>query len=174
MSDEADRGLTSHNVARSSHWHAVEVAFLASWLETQKKKHDGFEKTFEGFAWEVHHDIPFHLGVLLDRGYIELDTRNLIVVPRAPIDIHLVVAHLDDFRSFNPNVRAELRRWCGFLYGGKGPIFDVALILADPFWRRAHLHRPRPWHEMTDHDKAAVENLIDERLPIRHVEEPTP
>lgn len=154
---------------RSSHWPHVRDAFLAHWLELKRAAIQGFDEIWKDFAWEVHHEIPFHLGVLLGRGYIELDTRNLIVAPRGPIDLHLVVCHLDDFKSFNPDVAHDLKTWGGALYGGIGDMTPIVEVQASPIWQRKHLHRPKPWDQMTEFDKKAVTHLIDTRLPIKAV-----
>jgi hypothetical protein len=125
--------------------------------------------------WEVHHRIAFHFGALLGMGYIELDPRNLIVVPRHPCDLHLLLGHLDDFRSFNVDVLKELRRWGGECWGGDGnfmlkPGEIEEQIKADRLWLRLHLARPRKWDDMTVHDKVALAHLIRTELPLVHAE----
>lgn len=170
MSEKIDRGQqTAHEATysqdpemnRSTHWPHVRDQFLTSWLALHPEA-----KAIEGAAWEVHHKIPFHLGVLLGRGYIELDPRNLIVVMREPIDYHLLVGHLDDFKSWNIEVVKELALYGGKLYGGTSDGWPEVEIRSNEAWQGKHLHRPRPWKEMTDLDKNAVRTLIDQRLPI--------
>ncbi len=164
-----------HGLERSGHWPTVRKAVLESQLEAWRKKFPGFDEETKGVEWEVHHRIAFHFGALLGLGYIELDVRNLYVIPRHSADLHLLLGHLDDFRSFNVDVIQDLKRWGGELWGGHGKLpldhdATKAAITSDPGWLRKHLARPRSWNDMTEHDKRALAHLIRTELPLVHQE----
>ena len=164
-----------HGLTRSSHWPTVRGHVLESQLAAWRAKFPKFDEETKGVEWEVHHRIAFHFGALLDLGYIELDTRNLYVIPRYTADLHLLLGHLDDFRSFNIDVVSDLKRWGGELWGGKGKLptdhdTTKASVINDHDWLRKHLARPRSWGAMTDHDKRALAHLIKTELPLVHQE----
>jgi hypothetical protein len=106
-----DRGAgeaARHGVARSPHWPACEHAFLkanphcAACLPGQNP----------GSGVQVHHVWPFHWVVMLGLPWLELDFANLIGLceaehARPAEDHHLLLGHLGDFKSNNPNVRED-------------------------------------------------------------------
>ncbi len=58
---------------------------------------------------EVHHIEPFHLNPKM-----ELDQSNLITLCENVHDVmncHLVMGHLGSFKSFNVNVRRDVKQW---------------------------------------------------------------
>ena len=55
----------------------------------------------------LHHIVPFHLDP--ER---ELDETNVLPMTEAPpFNAHLIVGHLGDWRSFNPEVVEDARKW---------------------------------------------------------------
>jgi len=107
-----DRGLAEaarHGIAaRSGRWHSCEQHFLAlnpfcaACLPGQNPR----------AKVQVHHVWPFHWILLLGFPWLELDFRNLIGLcetthGRAAEDHHLLLGHLGNFKSNNPNVRDD-------------------------------------------------------------------
>lgn len=177
MSSQDDPGASvayDHNLQRSPHWPAFCSKIIQSQLASWRMKFPKFDELYGQVHWEGHHEIAFHIGAMLGLGYIELDARNIVVIPRAPVDLHLFGGHYDDFKSFNINVRAFLKKWGGELWGGTGSFMLTpeaeAAIKADSEWQVGHLHRPRPFSLWTQHEKNAAIHLIETRLPLSHHE----
>lgn len=63
---------------------------------------------------QVHHVVPFHLHPEL-----ELDEKNLITLCMSKWECHIRIGHGDDFKAYNPDVRA-----------------DAAMSLRRPLWRK--------------------------------------
>lgn len=78
---------------RSSQWPRVRKEHL--------RKHPFCAVTGDFRDIEVHHCIPFN-----ENPALELDPDNLITLRR---DIHLLVGHLNSFRSYNVDVKADAR-----------------------------------------------------------------
>lgn len=84
---------------------------------------------YKGRKVQVHHIKPFHLHPQL-----ELDPRNLITLCAARgREHHLLIGHLDEWASFNENVRADVKRF----YRKSG-----AQIRADLAWQKKVANRP--------------------------------
>jgi len=85
-------------VRRSTHWRTVEQAFLRenpSCAACGTKKHI-----------QIHHCKPFHLFPAL-----ELDPSNLISLCMSfRRECHLRVAHCGNWKTYNPDVRADAAR----------------------------------------------------------------
>jgi hypothetical protein len=78
---------------------------------------------------QVHHIKPFHLHPNL-----ELDPRNLITLCELPgRDHHLLIGHLDEWESYNVNVRDGAKR-----YHGK----SADQIRANATWQKEVAKRP--------------------------------
>jgi hypothetical protein len=74
---------------------------------------------------------PFHLYPQL-----ELDPSNLITLCEIKgRDHHLLIGHLDDWESYNPNVRSDTRRYHKE---------NAQQIRSNPEWQREMEERPRP------------------------------
>ena len=54
---------------------------------------------------EVHHKLPFHLFPEL-----ELDKNNLMTLCSKK-SCHLAMGHLYSYRSYNPNIDADIKKW---------------------------------------------------------------
>ena len=138
-----------HQVKRSPHWGTV----CKNHLEMQPACICGCTVELQ-----VHHIIPFHLVILLGRPDLELDHRNLVTVCACPKhEHHLLFGHLDDYASYNKDVRDIIMRYCD-----KSP----AEVKADEFYRTLHANRPKPWDKMSDHEKATLKKLTHHLHPI--------
>ena len=64
---------------------------------------------YRGQGLQVHHIKPFHLHPTL-----ELDPRNLITLCEVKgRDHHLLLGHLDEWESYNVNVRRDVKHYYG-------------------------------------------------------------
>ena len=80
---------------------------------------------------QVHHIRPFHLYPDL-----ELDPHNLITLCQVRgREHHLLLGHLDDWESYNPNVRNDVRRFHKE---------NAKQISAEPAWQQEVRLRPHP------------------------------
>jgi hypothetical protein len=80
---------------RSSKWSSLEKKFL--------QKHSKCEICSSTNHLQVHHIKPFHLYPEL-----ELDENNLITLCMGEKECHLLIAHGDSFRCYNPNLREHV------------------------------------------------------------------
>lgn len=146
-----------HAYARSEHWPHVRNEFLRKPINASCAVCGGTEHL------EVHHIIPFHICLEVERGYAELDPRNLITLCGAAArDCHLYVGHLGDFKSFNSKLRRRLH---------EAKELSTATIPqkweAVAMWQYWHLHRPRPLNfYATNEERAAVQAMIDKLYPV--------
>ena len=152
----ADHGALAaaeHGLARSPHWPHVRAEQLRRQPACQAT---GLTEA-DGANLEAHHRYAFHLAALVGRPDLELDLRNLITLARGPaIDAHLLLGHLDDFRSYNPDVAEDCVIWHGK---------TEAEIKDDPRWRAKHAERPKPWAEWTFAEKADFKAELDRLFP---------
>jgi hypothetical protein len=155
-----------HGIDRSSKWEGVRKAFLktspycaACKAPTGWKKLLHHGKALVGLKpVQVHHQVPFHLCVNLGRPDLELDPRNLISLCEAGESHHLVLGHLNDFKSYNPNIAIDAKHFCGK---------TKVEIVADPHWQKISHARPQPLDKMSDADKAAFRALMDSKFPLK-------
>ena len=121
----SDHGLETarkHGVERSPRWPHVEKEHL---LHEPSCAACGYR----GKGLQVHHIKPFHLHPDL-----ELDPRNLITLCEIKgRDHHLLIGHLDNWESYNVNVREDVKR-----YYGK----SANEIKRDIHWQKAVAKRP--------------------------------
>ena len=141
--DQGAVEASRHGIARSSKWPKVERDFLK-----QNPKCAACEKP--GAPVQVHHRFPFHYCVALGRPDLELDPRNLITLCETEKDKpgenhHLLVGHLDDFKSSNIDVERDARRLCGK---------TSVEIRTDARWQRAEASKLKSLDLMTKKDKA--------------------
>src|SRR5215471_21747477 len=86
------------NLKRSSKWPEVEREF--------RETHPRCAACGATDQLNVHHMFPFHFVVICGRPDLELDPRNLITLCTEPrLEHHLLLGHLDDFESYNPDVK---------------------------------------------------------------------
>ena len=109
---------------RSSEWPAVAHAHLAREPGCMVCGH-------QGQGLQVHHIKPFHLYPEL-----ELDPHNLITLCEIRgRDHHLLIGHLDDWESYNPQVRTDVKKYHKE---------NANTIRANPAWQKEEQHRPQP------------------------------
>lgn len=110
--------------SRSPEWPAVAHAHLAKEPACRVCGH-------QGQGLQVHHIKPFHLFPEL-----ELDPNNLITLCELRgRDHHLLIGHLDDWESYNPQVRTDVNKYHKE---------NAATIRANPSWQKEEENRPRP------------------------------
>lgn len=112
---------------------------------------------------QVHHVVPFHYCILIaNRPDLELDHRNLITLCQDPkTDHHLIVGHLQDFHTYNPNVRADAKKSKkGFLANILDSIFSI--LKREP--------KPKLVSKMTDADKKKFIDRVNKLYPGVQVE----
>lgn len=146
--DPATLEAARHGVARSVHWPRVEREF--------REANPACAACGSTEGVQVHHCFDFHEAVLLGRPDLELDPRNLITLCEGPLQHHLLIGHLDDFRSYNPAVREDVLTFA--------PL-DALSVRVSPIWRAKHDTRPKPWDEWTEEQKQSVRADLDEQLP---------
>jgi hypothetical protein len=155
-----DHGLleaTTHGIARSPHWAAVERA------------HKLLQPTcvccanqVPGGSVQVHHKFPFHYAIALGRPDLELDDRNLITLCETETgsegaNHHLLVGHLADFRSSNLTVEDDaLKTFHGM---------SSDEIRANPIWHSKVAARLKPLSQMTQADKDVFTKLMNDTYP---------
>ena len=108
-----DNGATvaqAHSIARSEHWPEVEKAHKA--MEPNCAVCGISE------AIQIHHVIPFHYCIHLGRPDLELDHRNLTSLCESESgkpeqNHHLLIGHLNDFKSSNVKVREDSQKYHG-------------------------------------------------------------
>lgn len=111
-----------HGHERSSEWPRVEKEHLLHEPACVACGH-------RGKGLQVHHIKPFHLHPNL-----ELEPSNLITLCEIEgRDHHLLLGHLDEWESYNPNVREDVKR-----FHGK----TARQIKADITWQKEVARRP--------------------------------
>ena len=139
---------------RSSHWPTVEKAFrkihpqCVACLVTSVKH------------VQIHHRFPFHYCIALGRPDLELDMRNLITLCEWPghdsPDHHLLLGHLNDFRSSGLEVAEDAITFRGM---------SEAQIKKDARWIKKVAGRLKPLDEMTAKDKADFKKRMNHTFP---------
>ena len=156
VADHGKKVAVEHGLERSKRWPSVARNFVKA-----NPHCAACEKstTWLGiFAHQVHHKvIPFHLAVLLGRPDLELDFRNLVTLCQVPTrQHHLLLGHLDDFKSYNPECDAFIKRFFGM---------SAKDIESNPEWLAAEARRPKTWSNMTESEKKVLRNKLDAHLP---------
>jgi hypothetical protein len=136
-----------HGVERSPEWPRVEKAHLVA--------HPYCEACGPsmppGTPVNVHHVLPFHYVAALGRPDLELDDRNLITLcetehDRPAENHHLLIGHLDDFKSSNLDVMVDSLTTFHMITSSN--------IKASVVWQSKVANKLRPLGDMTDKDKA--------------------
>jgi hypothetical protein len=137
------------NLARSPAWPDVERDFRIA--------HPNCAACGESKQVNVHHKFPFHYVVLCGRPDLELDPRNLVTFCiRADCQHHILLGHLDDYQSYNPQAVKFFR-----LYSGK----TGQQIRADAAWKLARAAKPKHVDQMTQKQKDAFKRMLDRKYP---------
>ncbi len=128
------RGLTSRKVNHGTliarkHGHERSPEWPAVAHEHLRHQPGCAACGYTGHGLQVHHIKPFHLHPNL-----ELDPTNLITLCEIKgRDHHLLIGHLDDWESYNPNVRTDVNRFHKE---------SAAKIRANPAWQKEVTQRP--------------------------------
>jgi len=150
----AEEALRTIGHARSSHWPTVEKKFRAvhpqcACCVVKSVTHI-----------QIHHRFPFHYCVALGRPDLELDPRNLITLCEWPShscpDHHLLVAHLDDWKSSNLDVAEDAITFRGM---------TAAEIRKDARWIKKVAERLTPLDKMTAKNKVAFTRRMNATFP---------
>ncbi len=159
--DNGAQVAAEHGIERSPKWPAAEKAHLKAhpYCEVCGPTMDPKVKV------QVHHVIPFHFCILLDRAYAEIDDRKLITLCEtekgAPApNHHLTAGHSGDFQSSNVNVRQD-----AFVFFR----MDESTIKKNAHYLENVKNRLKPWAQMTDQDRANLTALIDRLYPVPKV-----
>ncbi len=128
MTGRHDHGAeiaSKHGHARSPEWERVE-------REHRLREPACVACGYKGKGLQVHHIHPFHLHPEL-----ELDQNNLITLCEVKgRDHHLLLGHLDEWESYNKDVRADAT--------GHFHRKTEAQIRAHPLWLKKVQNRPMP------------------------------
>jgi hypothetical protein len=142
-------------ISRSSKWSKVEKEHL--------KNHPNCAACKEpGKPVQVHHKFPFHYCIALGRPDLELDERNLITLCESEKSVedenhHLLIGHLDDFKSSN----LEAEKDADITFHG----WTKVVIMEDLNWLDKKSKRLKPLDEMTDDDKKEFTELMNTTFP---------
>lgn len=145
--------IVAGEIPRSDKWSAVEKAHLQQHPTCAAC---GLGHPKQGL--QVHHMLPFHFCVKLGRPELELDERNLMTLCDETINNHhLLLGHLGNFQSYNPNVKADVA-------GPLGKLGDDQ-IDTDPTWQAEMRQRPHFLNQMSPQDIANFKQLMDTWYP---------
>ena len=110
----------------------------------------------------VHHRYPFNFVIALGRPDLELDERNLFTLCIDPAEQHhILIGHLDDYLSYNPNLAAMMALCRGL---------TSVQIRSLHEWQVAKAARPKHLHDMTQAEKDALRAELDRLMPRRFAE----
>jgi hypothetical protein len=155
--NHGDIEAARHGIARSPKWRAVEKKYLKEnpiCVACGKKTK---------FPLQVHHVHCFHVVVALGRPDLELDPRNLLTLcedeaGRKSNQHHLLVGHLNSFRSANINALTDARKTF------KG--MTKKQIEVSPKWLALVKTRLKALDEMTAAEKKALRADMDRDFPL--------
>jgi hypothetical protein len=137
------------------------------WNETRKNYLVKFPKCAvcgDSSNVEVHHKFPFHFVVAMDRPDLELDEDNFITLCEDTVhDHHLLIGHVDDWKSFNHP--ANPKQLDAFVTRFKGK--DENFIKADATFKAAHAAKPPHLEKMSAADIQAFKLLLLQTIPIK-------
>lgn len=148
--DHGKEAAAEHNLKRSPHWPAVERAF--------RKDHPVCACGGGKSKLQVHHAlIPFHYAILMGRPDLELDERNLLTISADPdLEYHILIGHLDNYKTWNPDVLVDVRRYHGWAKDK---------IKADPVWLHKKSVRPKLWPDMSEKERQDLAEWMNHHLP---------
>lgn len=145
------RGVIMHDrVLRSPHWEALRKEVIT-------ERGSKCEISGATTDLEAHHIIPFHFCVILGRPELELEKKNLIILSRGPVDIHLLLGHFDNFGSYNINI-TDIKKWQDFIKSCKDIATDAAYL-------KLKASRPKLWDDMATRDRTNLRKLMDKMFP---------
>ena len=146
---EADQRISEKlGIKRSPAWPEVEKQFRTA--------HPKCAACDETSQLNVHHKFPFHYVVDCGRPDLELDPRNLLTLCTRPDrEHHLLLGHLDDYESYNPEVLAFVKTYANN---------TVQQIRNAAAFQKAHGLRPKHLDLMSAAEKAAFKNELDRQF----------
>jgi hypothetical protein len=163
--DRGAQAASHHDLERSPHWDKTKRTFLEknpyciACGPTESAKR----------VMQVHHREPFHYCVLAGRPDLELDHRNLVTLCESQEgehaeDHHLILGHLRDFHSYNPQVleHASVRYHA----------HSRAQIEADRDYLAALTRRPKKWPDMSEQERGTYRLSLEIQFPV--LAEPVP
>jgi hypothetical protein len=137
-------------IPRSSKWHSVRQKHLE---KEPKCLVCGTRNNLQ-----VHHIFPFHYCVILGRSDLEFDQRNLVTLcEEKGRDHHLLIGHLNNFRSSNLNVKKDIIKFSNM---------SENKIKKDANWQNKELKRLIPLDKMTEKDKKEFTELMNKTYPL--------
>ncbi|MDA8413007.1 MAG: hypothetical protein M0023_04375 [Desulfobacteraceae bacterium] len=153
IADHTTAEAARHGIARSPHWPKVEKAFAAE---------NPLCACCGKGPIQVHHRFPFHYVIALGRPDLELDPRNLISLCESEKGIeddnhHLLIGHLDDFKSSNMTVSDDVILFAGL---------TKEQISSDERWLLKKKIRLKLLDQMMDEDKAEFIQRMNEMFPL--------
>jgi hypothetical protein len=147
----SERGLM-----RSPHWGTLE-----NWIRSHYG--DVCEVTGLGPV-QIHHEYPFHDCILAGRPELELTLENLHRLYSGGHDAaqghHLIVGHLRDYRSYNPQLSDCIAKWKGM---------NVDQIQALPEWKTFSSAKPFSYPLMRPSQQAAFRANLAQRFPKNQI-----
>jgi hypothetical protein len=149
-----------HGIARSPEWPHVEKVHRL----LQPRCTCCADGMASNAGTQVHHVFPFHYCVALGRADLELDQRNLVTLcedekGKPAQNHHLLVGHLDDFQSSNLDVVED----AASMFHG----MTAEQIRESPEWKALVAKRLKPLSEMSEQDKQAFAQAMNQRFPKR-------
>ncbi len=141
---------------RSQHWDETQKAHL--------KKYPTCAVCNATTSLQVHHIFPFEFCIQLGRADLELDERNLITLcqnedGKHSNNHHLLIGHLDDFKSFNIDVRKDASV---FFNGMTDEEIKISSV-----WKQKHNNRPMHLINMTIDERKQLRVLMDTKMPLK-------
>jgi HNH endonuclease len=108
----------------------------------------------------VHHIIPYHYCIEVGRPDLELDIRNLITLCANTngYEHHLLIGHLGDWQSYNPNIIKDIVTYRGKTY---------EQITGNKAWNEKRTEKPKHLTLFTDQDKQAFKVMLDKMYPVK-------
>jgi hypothetical protein len=146
---EEDHPVSKHHAyARSHLWEGVEKAFI--------RQHPVCVVCGAKDGLNVHHKYPISYVLVVGRPDLEFDCENLVTLCARADDHHLLLGHLDSFRSYNPNLEDDLKLFKGMT--GED-------IRKNREYRQKIKDRPLPCSEMSDKEKNELLVFLNKRFP---------
>lgn len=106
---------------------------------------------------QAHHKYPFHFVIAVGRPDLELDERNLFTLCTDTADQHhVLVGHLDDYESYNPDLEQMIALTRGLL---SSQIRSLRVYID------AVKRRPRHLPSMLPRDRDALRDELDLLMP---------
>ena len=142
---------------RSNKWSKIQKEHLQMEPKCAACGKDSNEVTLQ-----VHHKFPFHYCIALGRPDLELDHRNLITLCETSKDKnsenhHLLLGHLDNFKSSNLNVEEDCKTYYNL---------TSEQIQENKTWEIEEKNRLKLLTEMSEEEKEDFKNLMNKKYPL--------